>query len=109
MKPSEVLEKMGEVLEERGWCQGYTEDVNGKVCLYGAAYVAVYGSAKWSDRERNPQGDLISATMTPLIDVVKGNVVAFNDSPSTSEEDVKLAVKRAAEWSRELEEIDSNA
>jgi hypothetical protein len=42
VKTSEVLRKAGDVLRERGWCQGNLEE-KGRVCLLGATGIAAHG------------------------------------------------------------------
>lgn len=41
----EILQKMKDVLMDRGWCRGSLEDLEGRVCLYGARNVVLTGHA----------------------------------------------------------------
>lgn len=42
---SQIFEEAVELLEQRGWCQGRVEDVNGALCAVGALGVAMTGHA----------------------------------------------------------------
>lgn len=40
---AQVCEKAAAAIDERGWCQDYLEDTEGRVCALGGIQVAVYG------------------------------------------------------------------
>lgn len=52
MRASDVLRKAGDVIRERGWCQGSFESDSGAVCIWGA--VRVVNDWGWSDDAMNP-------------------------------------------------------
>jgi hypothetical protein len=81
------------VLDERGWHQGDLESEDGRVCAMGAL-------GKVCPQYRLGSSDVLfwvehqfglpdTERLTPL--------AAFNDDPATSEEDVRLLFKHAAE------------
>lgn len=91
-----------DVLDERGWGQGQYEDKDGRVCAYGALAYACGGHV-----HRNPNSSMVfiddvsmaydfAGTLASRLSGM-GDLVLFNDDPHTTEEDVRLLFKEAAE------------
>jgi hypothetical protein len=89
MKDSEILRGAIDQIERHGWIQGEAGSPDKGMCAIGAlAYAA----------NVTETGGIhaIEQAMVALTNVVGRGVVAFNDDPSTSSEDVLLALKQAA-------------
>lgn len=79
-----------DVLHERGWHQGDAMDeTTGAVCIYGALLVAC-GQPATND------GFLPFPVRSLLTDEVGLFVGPWNDEPERTEEDIVLALKKAA-------------
>lgn len=101
-----VYRRAAEVLDERGWHQGYYVDSDGqRVCLAGAVAVACGGrptpehtperTIVWSE----PWGPAVyNDALEGLIDANSGRGLAsWNDSPRRTVADVKALLLKAAE------------
>ncbi|MFB7107257.1 DUF6197 family protein [Streptomyces hydrogenans] len=97
-----ILEDTYKILEERGWCQGVMQKVDGRVCLQGAFEAAV-GADMYdvfvSDVQPCAQ-EAWTAVRYAVADVNGGLHQAphhWNDEPHRTVEDVKLVLKKAIE------------
>ncbi len=104
MTPNIFLRALG-VIDERGWYQGDYEAADGRVCLVGALSVAVCGRP-WTPEIDADGEEAVCAALARLKDrlvadgmprhVADDIAGRWNDDPSTTEEDVRLLLKRAA-------------
>lgn len=91
MKTSEVLRKAGDVLRERGWCQGGRAK-EGRFCVVGAVEVArtgiisPYSSGGASQAYRDPA---LSFLPVPF------SADSFNDHSGTTAKDVLITMDAA--------------
>lgn len=95
---SELCEKAADILEKVGLCQGTFEDLDGKVCLYGALNVILYGqasppffSAKWKGNKH-----LIAHFAKRLGFKSPDHTVAWNDAPGRTKEEVVRRLREAS-------------
>ena len=91
------------VLRTHGWTQGEPQDEEGSVCLLGALALAEFGQVflpwrrgdagyiRWWNLTHPLQQLLHQETGEPW------DVAKWNDRPSTSQEDVELLLKKAAQ------------
>jgi hypothetical protein len=98
MRDSEIVREAIALLEKYGWIQGKAGSPDEGMCAIGAL---AYASAVQRGHANTLAGMLAGMFDTDHItaavsNVVGGGVVAFNDNPSTSYEDVVLALKQAA-------------
>ena len=105
----QVYRRAVEVLDERGWYQGYYVDPEGcKVCVAGALAVVLGGTPTSEDADGPeviwPAGQDGKAlrnywyrTVDGLAAVVPGGIGQWNDAPRRTVEEVKAALLRAAE------------
>jgi len=95
-----------ETLIERGWCKGKVKDVDGRVCLMGAA-AQLCGVASGYDIEEKKDyrryHNIINAIATTIY---KGparifhnvdTIASFNDNPNTTIDDVRGKLREARE------------
>ena len=82
MKTSEVFRKAGDVLRERGWCQGGLMNAEGKVCALGALGVAECRGAL-----SGPSQEIYRNLSQQILD---GRLIGadWNDSPGRTVEEV---------------------
>lgn len=89
------------VLEQRGWCQGaYFEGSksDGQRCL--ASALALASGSRYLIGTEDRKAEAAVARVLGLVDA--DEIEKFNDDPSTTYEDVILALKRAHEaWEAE--------
>lgn len=91
MTPSQFSERVLEILDRQGWCQGRLQDKQGRLCLLGAGMVVgriddVVSLALWF------------STLDLLLtesDYPHHDVISFNNDPHTTFEDVQLILKRS--------------
>jgi hypothetical protein len=124
MTPDQILLKAADIIAQAGHCKGeyyqaadpgmsaeswaQAEDVaaqSAPVCAIGALRRARFGTAGGSHYVTNPASELgqaIARLVTvigdpPLPDATpEGRIIGFNDAPTTTAEDVILALKKAA-------------
>lgn len=73
------------LLEERGWCQWFSEDPDGRFCMIGAiARVTGYN-------------DLGRAAHHALIETIPSGPMNFNDEPGRTAAEVTAALRAAAD------------
>lgn len=99
--PVEYLEKMQDILNERGWVKGFMISPKG-VCLQGAAcetYDYFAQQRAYSDREDIAAGSgrAYAALDGQVNDMGYSSIPLYNDDPNTSYEDVQLLIKRSIE------------
>lgn len=95
MEPIQVLRQAADVIRERGWHQGqYVSAAHGGVCIEGAIHVVLTGDPRdcpWSpcfaaqEVLRGYLGLYVQEALGP----------AFNDSPSTTQDEVLEALEHA--------------
>lgn len=96
MKTSDVLRKAGDVLRERGWCQGRRER-DGRFCLVGAVEMSRAGvtapvnSAASSEAYRDPALSVVSLVTAGRY----RGADAFNDSAVRTVDEVLIAMDAA--------------
>lgn len=104
--PGETLRKAAEIMSERGHCKGALENGAGEVCANGAIILALKeedGVARATmghvfDKEYDAFKRAADALARSLsTGWSRFRIAAWNDLPTTSGEDVILALKRAAE------------
>ena len=115
MTPEEIIEGAIRELDKNGWCQKeYTDPLTGAHCALGALAVAQGHEGCYNpfEREYNDEWDvlreagnrvgrkLLDVTGAELPSFLEDNEVfaaipAINDQSSTTEETIKLAMKRA--------------
>jgi hypothetical protein len=93
MRPSEVIREGRNILFERGWHKGGYEGPDGSVCVVGACRAALLGDACL------PTSHEQSNDFTAIFDEALGGgwreASEFNDSPSTTFDDVIELLDRA--------------
>lgn len=97
------LEKAIAVIKERGWYQGYYYDQEGDggggVCILGAIGVACAGNPEaWWNPSVGNELEPLAALVRDELGLDAGYVLLhdWNDDPGRTEEDVILALKKAA-------------
>ena len=88
MRASEVLRKAGDVLRERGWCQGDFGDAAGRVCVYGCIGVAINGVPEDQEGSR-PYSHYLEAA----VDSIWAEI--WNDKTGRTEDDARVALDAA--------------
>lgn len=88
--PSQILYKAADLINERGWWQGDWTGPNGEVCADQAVREVEDGTAC-----SNSAWLALHLRCKGLTNGRRG-VMGFNDDPSTTKEDVLLALKQAA-------------
>jgi hypothetical protein len=86
-----IGERMLEVLDERGWCQGELTNDLGQVCLAGALRVAAFEDIM----QGKPLPGAYSRFGCRLRGLVHSSIGTWNDAPERTEEDVRLLIKQA--------------
>lgn len=81
-----------DVLNERGWCQGALEAVDGRVCLMGAMNVASFGNSQAVASHASLHGKVIHYLHEKHNQTVPG----YNDHPDTTLEDIMMVLKEVA-------------
>lgn len=114
MKPSEVICKSISEIMNRGWCQGGLQDGQGHVCGEGAVILTLGGSILTKKDKEDAEYTIFKLDTSTgfralyavrqslnnevrLINPDIGDFVAYNDLPSTTQEDVILVMKGAVE------------
>jgi hypothetical protein len=95
--PAEVYENALDLLRLRGWCQGTSQDLSGRICLAHAVGVAAHEY----QRERGAWSLSVFDYSALYAAIGSSDIAGRNDDPSTSYEDVTLWLKHAAEVARE--------
>lgn len=96
--PETVYSKAIDAINERGWHQGDYEGPDGSVCLFGALAFVLSDQTNWQlvpTMDATPVQVKLAWHIDELFDGVYPDI--WNDSPSTSEEDVLLALKHLHE------------
>ena len=106
MKTSEILAKAADLIEQRGWSQGWYCDDAGSLCATGAILAAAgiepearesanlwatFDDAKWADADR---------AWRVVDDVVNAHTPAWNDARGRTAAEVVAALRGAAEAAR---------
>jgi hypothetical protein len=109
MTPSQIAYKAAEIMSQKGHCKGRIQDAEGRLCLYGALWMAAAGSvraAQYYQPENEEQRYTIKiiservATLLRKENLCSSPVdteISWNDMPSTTMEDVVLILKRTGE------------
>ena len=85
MKPSEILYRAIEILDERGWCRRQYEDDKGRCCAMGAI--------RFIER----RNDAFSAFTRPALQrSIGGTIVNFNDNEARDKRHVQQKMRKAA-------------
>lgn len=100
MTPLELLRKVPEVIDERGWWQGSYESPCGEVCLLGAIHVADGRPATDDDsKTQSSAAGIVEATLSQILDgeyEYPGFLHDFNDEADTVDE-VKILIRKGIE------------
>lgn len=92
-----VLERTGEILDERGWCQGGFADHRGRVCLATALTLAAHemGFENYAPAEQALRAEINASYPDAILN--PWSLTGWQDSGARTISDVKLVVQRAAE------------
>lgn len=99
MTSRDILVRMREEIEERGWCKGRLSNDEGALCLVGAKNLAVRGDP-WNYGTGFPATAEEHAVHVHLLDAIGlscASVATFNDHPDTDESAVFNALDKAIE------------
>lgn len=93
MNTSEILAKAADLIDERGHCKRVSEDLDGRLCVYGALRKA---TEQFVDQDR-----VFGAAAERISEHLGGDLVAiWNDYPERTKEEVVSALRSAAEAAR---------
>ena len=84
MKASEVLRKSGDVLRERGWCQGEFDNLSGQRCALGA--IRDFVGNEWVQ---------VAIPLEVVVGVYPRSVAPWNDVPGRTVDEVLAAMDAA--------------
>lgn len=88
--PSEATEKTIDILNERGWCKGRTQDDIGQVCMLGAidkataTYELEVAVGKAVASKLNPERDFTHKNVSAM-----GTIAGWNDADERTIEEVQ--------------------
>lgn len=95
-KPSEVVEKAIEILDDKGWCQNNFVNPDGKVCLEEAL-----GRANWIVSKNSVMPEDVYSGVRETTGISKYAFLSeWNDRPERTVEEVKDVLMRTAKQFR---------
>lgn len=93
----ETCRRAADYIAEHGWMQGNFTNSEGEVCILGALHrVTERFGFFWGAEDLVGQYLFAQGFWSGV-----GSIAIYNDAPTTTKEDVILALKRAAEWEGE--------
>jgi hypothetical protein len=105
--PQQLLTRAAEILDERGWFQGWYIRDDGCVCAVGAVNLAASEADgnEALDLDAESEWDNISTSvrwarenaLEALRGAVDGSIVEWNDKPGRTKDEVQAILRRAAE------------
>lgn len=103
---AEVLRKALDVLRERGLAKRALEDSAGHVCSHGALDVACFGKAEvrplTRSQSRQAAAEILKAVVGEQWPDRPGGILAFNNHPDTTQDDVERAFEKAIARAEEM-------
>ena len=107
MNTADILDKAADLIEQRGWAQGYFVDHRGGLCARGAIYAACgmepdpdphVRIVEWPGwNPADPAWDALCQLDTAVDDFAE----MWNDAPERTKEEVVSALRAAAQAARE--------
>jgi hypothetical protein len=113
MKPSEILDKAAELLEEKGWCQRREMDPStGAMCARGAIKRAIgartirLDKAYFLDDLREEEDHVVAMHAMRYVKETTGadHIPHWNDSPMRTADEVITSLRHAAKFAKEDED-----
>lgn len=90
----ETCRRAADYIAEHGWMQGSFTNSEGEVCILGALH-------RVTERCFSAEDLVGQYLFAQGLWSGVGSIAIYNDAPTTTKEDVILALKRAAEWEGE--------
>lgn len=102
-----LLLKAADEIEKCGWCRHHLRDPHGSLCIAGAINVASSGDPYWTDKH-DPYAALALVSRSLHAEGACGvaqNAVEWNNRVARSKEDVTGALRRAATFEMEKDDV----
>lgn len=93
----DVLRRAADLVEQRGLAKNITCAADGSLCIRGALTVAAGRTARipfWGD---GPRHDVSAAADCAMLNYLRSDVVAWNNAPERTKDEVVAALRAAAE------------